>query len=119
MTTITVCDTCRWPDGEKVRDGVTGGEAFAAALEAAAAGAEGVAVRRFSCLMGCDHHCNAAVSAAGKMGYVLGGFAPDAAAAAALVEYAAKHAASEAGVVPYREWPQGVKGRFISRTPAL
>jgi predicted metal-binding protein len=114
---ITVCDTCRFSESEKAVDGLTGGARFAAHVEAAAADAPGGAVRRFSCLMGCDHHCNAGLSAPGKLTYVLGRFAPTAEDAAALVEYAVKYAGSETGTVPYREWPKGVKGHFISRMP--
>ena len=33
------------------------------------------------------------------------------------MEYAVAYAASEEGVVPYRQWPEGVKGHFIVRVP--
>jgi predicted metal-binding protein len=117
MATITVCDTCAFSAEEKTQNGQTGGEIFAALLEERAGAA--VRVRRHSCLMGCGHPCNAAVSDKGKLTYVLGGFEPSPAAAAALIEYAEKFAQSETGVVPFRQWPQGVKGKFISRVPPL
>ena len=78
-----------------------------------------VAVKRQSCLMGCDHGCNVAVAAAGKMGYVLGNFEPNEENAGAILEYASKHAKSESGIVPYREWPKNVKGHFIARIPPI
>lgn len=115
--TITVCDTCRFAESARRADGLTGGARFAAHVEAAAAGVDGVTVRRFSCLMGCDHHCNAGVSGPGKITYVLGRFAPTAEDAAALVAYAALYAGSDGGTVPYEQWPPGVKGRFIARMP--
>ncbi len=116
--TILVCDTCGFSNEEKVRDGRTAGEHFAEHVETAANGGP-VQVKRHSCLMGCDHGCNAAIAEDGKITYVLGRFTPDADAADALVEYASKYADSETGVVPYREWPQGVKGHFVSRVPPL
>lgn len=116
--TILVCDTCGFTDDEKIRDGKTAGEHFAEHVEAAANGG-GVRVKRHSCLMGCSHGCNAALVQSGKMTYVLGRFEPEQEAAQALVEYATKYAGSETGVVPYREWPQGVKGHFVSRIPTL
>lgn len=123
MTTwITVCDTCRRPEAEPVGPDSdrTCGRRLAALVEtAAAAGAGGVAVRRHSCLMGCTRACNVVVQAEGKTAYSLGGFAPDTEAADAIVDWAALHAASETGVVPYRSWPKGVKGRFVSRHPPL
>jgi predicted metal-binding protein len=119
-TTIFVCDTCRWTAEEKCAPcGRTGGEILAGHVERLAEGAEGIAVRRQSCLMGCERHCNTAIVAPGKLTYVLGRFEPGEAAAAAVVDYARLHRDSETGQVPFRQWPQGVKGHFIARIPAF
>ena len=119
-TTIFVCDTCRFSHvGKTAPDGRTGGEMLAEAVEATAAGAPEIEVRRQSCLMGCDRHCNTAVTAPGKLTYVLGMFTPTAASAEAIVDYARLHAASETGRVPLKQWPVGVKGHFVARIPAL
>lgn len=119
MTTwITICDTCKregWAGSGMEK---TDGEVLAALVEAAA---DGVAVktRRVSCTMGCDRACNITVQAAGKINYSLGTFEPTAEDAQAIVDYAGLHAASETGQVPYRVWPQGVKGHFVSRHQPL
>ena len=119
-TTIFVCDTCAFSAEEKTDPaGRTGGEILAGLVEEAAAGDEGVEVRRQSCLMGCEHPCNTAISAEGKLTYVLGRFAPAAESAEAVVDYARLYAVSASGVVPFRSWPQGVKGHFIARVPPL
>jgi len=118
-STITICDTCKregWESGDMAE---TDGERLAALIEAAAEGVRGVRTRRHSCLMGCGKGCNLAIQGAGKITYVLGGFAPGAEAASAVVEYARLHAESETGQVPFRQWPQGVKGHFVSRLPVL
>lgn len=115
-TWITVCETCRgpgWAEGEPRQ-----GERMAALVEAAAEGT-GVRVRRTACLMGCEHGCNVAVQAQGKLAYTLGRFEPVAEAAEGIVAWAALHAGSPTGQVPYREWPQAVKGHFVTRHPAL
>ncbi len=118
-TTIFVCDTCRFTVDEKTdSEGRTGGEILAGLIEDAAADAS-IDVRRQSCLMGCERHCNTAIAAPGKLTYVLGQFDPTADAAAAVVEYAALHAKSETGQVPFKQWPQGVKGHFVARVPAV
>ncbi|MFV0245326.1 MAG: DUF1636 family protein [Qingshengfaniella sp.] len=117
---ITVCDTCRRPDTDRTADGPTDGSRFAALVETAALTTDGqVKVRRHACLMGCARACNVTIQAPGKTGYTLAGFSPDMDAAAGLVAYAAEHAESETGQVPYRTWPQAVKGHFISRHPPL
>jgi len=95
------------------------GEALADLVEAAAAGIPDIKTRRISCLMGCKNACNVAVQATGKLNYTLGAFEPTAEAAGGIVSYAMAHAGSETGQVPYREWPQAVKGHFVTRHPPL
>jgi predicted metal-binding protein len=120
MTTwITVCDTCKREGWAETGAPETDGARLAALIEAKAAGDPGLRVRRTSCLMGCTHGCNVAVQAAGKLCYTLGRFAPEAGAAAAIVDWARLHAASLTGQVPYRQWPEGVKGHFVTRHPPL
>ncbi|MCI4663580.1 MAG: DUF1636 domain-containing protein [Neomegalonema sp.] len=121
-STLIICETCAWPDGEKLKDGQSGGAAFADLVAAAAAaaaeqGASSILVRRHACLMNCSQSCSAALSAPDKITYVFGRFEPSQSAAEALIEYAEGHAASDTGAVPFRQWPQGVKGKFIARVP--
>ncbi|MEM1298303.1 MAG: DUF1636 domain-containing protein [Pseudomonadota bacterium] len=118
-TTIFVCDTCAYAKGEKIGpEGHTGGEMLAREVERLADGS-GLDVRRQACLMGCDRHCNTAITAPGKLTYVLGMFTPTEASARGLVEYARLHAESETGRVPFKQWPQEVKGHFVARVPAV
>ncbi|WP_224824031.1 DUF1636 domain-containing protein [Cognatishimia sp. MH4019] len=118
MTTwITICDTCKrdgWEQGDMT---LTDGERLAALIEAEAG--DTVQTRRVSCLMGCARACNVAIQADEKLAYTLGDFTPDAEAAAGIVRYAELHAQSETGQVPYREWPQAIKGHFVTRHPPL
>ncbi|WP_166128263.1 DUF1636 family protein [Maritimibacter fusiformis] len=117
-TWITICDTCKRDDWAERGAMATDGEVFAAMIEAAAAGT-GLRTRRTACLMGCDHSCNIAVQAAGKLAYTLGRFEPSAEAAEGVVAWAMGHAASVTGQVPYRDWPAAVKGHFVTRHPPL
>lgn len=118
--TLTVCETCNFaPDTKRGPDGRSGGEMLCRLVEEVAGPVAAVATRRHACLMGCDHHCNVGLSAPGKITYVMGSFAPEAEAAEALVAFAELYDASETGQVPYKQWPQGVKGHFVSRVPPL
>ncbi len=112
---ITICDTCKREGWEATDMSRTDGEALAGLIEAAASTASDVRTRRVSCTMGCERACNVVIQGADKMGYSLGRFEPTADDAQAIVDYAALHAASETGQVPYRTWPAGVKGHFVSR----
>lgn len=119
MTTwITICDTCKREDSV-VMPAQTDGEAFAAMIEAAAEGSTRVQTRRVSCLMGCSHGCNVAIQGTGKLAYTLGRFEPSPEAAEGIVSYAEAHADSDTGQVPFRTWPQAIKGHFVTRHPPL
>ncbi|MEM1360486.1 MAG: DUF1636 domain-containing protein [Pseudomonadota bacterium] len=111
MTTwITICDTCKRSD---VGVDGTDGERLAALIETAAEGR--VKTRRFGCLMGCARACNVVVQGAGKISYTLSEFVPEKGDAEAIVDYAILHQESPTGQVPYRSWPEGVKGHFAAR----
>lgn len=118
---VVVCATCRLStDRREDESGQRGGALLARALrEVQSTDPElaGVAVQEMPCLFACQRHCAVHIRAPGRIGYVLGDFAPTEADARAILEYAVRHAASAEGVVPYGDWPQGVKGHFITRTP--
>ncbi|GAB3131291.1 DUF1636 family protein [Novispirillum itersonii] len=120
MTTeIIVCETCRHPDGTREKDGRTGGDALTETLRDAVASEDGIVIRTMKCLMACDRNCTAHVRAPGKMAYTLGRLSAEDESAGALLEYVRAYQKSETGVVPFRDWPQGVKGKFVSRAPAI
>lgn len=119
---VVVCSTCRLSadereDGEGRRGGVLLAQALRDVQAGDPAAFAAIAVEEMPCLFACQRHCAIHVRGPGKVGYVLGDFAPDAAAARAILDYAARHAASEEGVVRYADWPAGVKGHFIVRVP--
>lgn len=120
MTTwITICDTCKregWENGDQAH---TDGESLATLIETAALGMSGIRTRRISCLMGCKKACNVAIQGADKLNYTLGEFEPTQEAAEGIVAYATAHAQSETGQVPFRTWPQAIKGHFVTRHPPL
>ena len=116
-TWVTICETCKREDWDET-SGQTDGDRLAALVENLPV-PDGVRVRRHSCLMGCGKGCNVTVQAAGKLCYTLGNFVPDAESAEAILTYAGLHAESETGQVPYRQWPQGVKGHFVPPPPPL
>lgn len=118
---VVVCSTCRLSsDQREDGEGRRGGALLAQALRDVQAGDAvyaAVEVQEMPCLFACQRHCTVHLRAPGKVGYVLGDFTPDEEAARAILDYAVRHAASEEGVVRYADWPQGVKGHFIVRTP--
>ena len=118
---VVACNTCRFsPEQRDNADGQRGGALLVSALRRVRASDpryDGVAVQEMPCLFACTDFCTVHLRAPGKVGYVLGRFAPDEDAARAILDYAVHYAASEHGRVPFKEWPQGVKGHFITRMP--
>ncbi|MGB3620882.1 DUF1636 domain-containing protein [Ketobacter sp. MCCC 1A13808] len=117
-TTLLVCETCGFNDSEP--DAVHSGERLAHALERAIKdSALPVSLKRFRCLMACKRHCVVQVRNNRKLGYVIGDFLPDQNAVTALLQYCQAYQLSDTGQVPYRDWPEHIKGKFIARIPAI
>ena len=118
---VVACNTCRHSAGARSdSEGVPGGARLVTALRAVKASDaryDGVAIQEMPCLFACSEFCTVHLRAPGKVSYVLGRFAPDEEAARAILDYAVHYSASEHGRVPYRDWPEGVKGHFITRSP--
>ena len=118
---IVACNTCRHSsEAREDQDGVRGGARLISALRSVKASDSryaGVAVQEMPCLFACSDFCTVHLRAPDKVGYVLGRFTPDHESARAILDYAVHYAASEHGRVPFKNWPQGVKGHFITRTP--
>lgn len=120
MRSLIFCTTCKWSETEKVGpDGVTGGETLARTMEAliAETGRDDVRVERQACLWSCTRHCNVWIRDEQRFSYIAGGFAPKREAVEAILEWFDLHGATETGEVPFRTWPQGMRGHFIARLP--
>ncbi|KAA0572126.1 DUF1636 domain-containing protein [Azospirillum sp. Sh1] len=118
---LVVCETCRRP--EDPPEAVRPGAELVALMERALADSPDltaqVRLRPMRCLMSCRRPCAVAVRSAARMSYVLGDFAPDEMTVETLTAYLRAYAATDDGIVPFKQWPHGVKGRFVSRLPPL
>lgn len=120
MRSVIFCTTCRHSTEEKEGpDGATGGETLARTFEAVLAerGRDDVTVERQACLWACLRHCNVWIRDDKRFSYIAGGFEPGRAAAEAILDWFDLHGATEDGAVPFRQWPQGMRGHFIARLP--
>ncbi len=118
-TIITICETCKREDWKEKGLKESDGFELAQLIEKSSVTEEKVIIRRHSCLMGCDHGCNVTIQDNKKLSYVLGNFKPTSEDAEAIILYANLHANSTNGQVPYREWPQAIKGHFVARIPPI
>jgi predicted metal-binding protein len=118
---LVVCSTCRLSKDARVDDqGRSGGELFGHALRAALVDhvcRDRIDIQAMPCLFACSSHCTVFLRSPQRLGYILGRFTPSHHDALALLNYAAGYLATEEGVVPYKSWPEGVKGHFLVRVP--
>ena len=118
---VVVCTTCRFSaDAREDAEGRRGGAVMLDALRKAADADPACAdltIEPMACLWACSEPCAVHLRTPDKMGYLMGRFAPTDEAARAILDYAAAWRASEEGGVPYKQWPEGVKGHFIARIP--
>lgn len=119
---LIVCETCRRMD-DAPEATPRAGAVLIGLMERALAEdpelAAKVRLRPLRCLMSCRRPCAVAVRAAGRMSYVLGDLPPDAESVETLTAYLRAYAETPDGIVPFKQWPQGVKGRFVSRMPPI
>jgi predicted metal-binding protein len=112
--TLHVCITCR--AGQPVYDGeARPGTMLYDALKGA--DLPSVTILPVECLSACDHGCAVALQAPGAWGYVYCRMSPE--DAPAILEGAAKYAASADGIVPWRERPEIFRKRSLARIPPL
>jgi predicted metal-binding protein len=122
MRRLVFCTTCRYsPESREGPVGLTGGETLARHMEAVLKdnGREDVGVSRQACLWPCMRHCNVLMQDDARYSYLAGGFKPERAAAEAILAWFDLHGASDTGEVPFRAWPDAMRGHFIARFPPV
>jgi predicted metal-binding protein len=113
--TLHVCITCRREGADP--EGPRPGRLLHDALTAVALPAD-LEIRAVECLSACTNGCSVALSAPGKWTYVYGRLDP-AEHGAAILEGAARYAASGDGLVPWRERPEIFRKQCLARIPPL
>jgi predicted metal-binding protein len=114
--TIFVCITCRRADEEGVRPGKTMFDAMQTRLLDRIE--TNVALRAVECLSVCKRPCTLALAGPGKWTYVVGDLDKEA-SVDDILDAALKFAATEDGIIPWRERPLSFRRGVVSRTPPL
>ena len=121
MRDIVMCSTCKYSAASKTGpDGRTGGETLIAHMRdaVAARGAKFNVVTQ-ACLWNCQRHCSVVLRDDDRFTYFTGGHEPSREQAEAIVDWFTAHGETETGEVPFRQWPDRMRGHFIARIPAV
>jgi predicted metal-binding protein len=122
MRSVVLCSTCKFPDGRKLGDdGRTGGQTLIAALRAVLAehGRGDVDVVEQACLWNCTQGCSVAIRDTERFSYITGRHVATREQAEAILAWFDAHGATATGEVPFREWPDAMRGHFIARIPPV
>ena len=121
MRDIVMCSSCRHSATEKTGpDGRTGGEILIAHMrDVIAARRSGVGLQTQVCLWNCKRHCSVVLRDDQRFTYFTGGHEPTREQAEAILDWFTAHGDSETGEVPFRQWPDRMRGHFIARIPPV
>ncbi len=102
-------------------DGRTGGAILIEAMQGVLAerGRDDVSLQIQACLWNCTKPCSVVMRDDERFSYVTGGNEPTKAQAEAILEWFDAHGATETGEVPFKQWPQAMRGHFIARMPPV
>jgi predicted metal-binding protein len=122
MRSLVLCNSCRFPDGRKfAEDGRTGGQTLIAALNdvLATQGRTDVDVVEQTCLWNCTQSCSVVVRDSQRFSYITGKHEATHHQAEAILQWFDAHGQSDTGEVPFRQWPDAMRGHFIARIPPV
>lgn len=110
---LLVCMTCK--AGQPLPEGQAAPGALLHAALTGQGAPEGVEIRPVECLSACDHGCNIALMKPASWSYVYGRLGLD--DVPEILRGAAAYAASDNGIVPWRERPVIFRKQSIARIP--
>ncbi|MCT7960989.1 DUF1636 domain-containing protein [Laspinema sp. D1] len=111
QATLFVCSLCRFSRKEPTQNGLSGGEYLIQQLqsELQAKNLESVIqLQPVRCMAACNEACNATLTAAEKITFVLSGLSPTE-SAPDLATFCQQYAAASEGKVPYKERPDIIR----------
>ena len=82
-------------------------------------GRSDVHVQTQACLWNCTRPCSVVMRDDERFSYVTGGNEPTKAQAEAILRWFDAHGKTETGEVPFKQWPQAMRGHFIARMPPV
>ena len=122
MRSLVFCTTCRYSQSEATgADGRTGGQTLIDHMKDVVTekGRDDIRIETQACLWNCKRHCSVVLRDDQRFTYFTGDHVPERTQAEAILAWFDLHGATMTGEVPFREWPQAMRGHFIARIPKV
>lgn len=120
MRSLVICNTCKFsPESKFAPDGRTGGQILIDHVRQALVDRTDVDVVEQACMWNCVRPCSVVIRDDERYSYITGGNAPTRDQAEAILTWFDAHGASATGEVPFKQWPQAMRGHFIARIPPV
>jgi predicted metal-binding protein len=122
MRSLVFCTTCKFPDGRKLNEaGQSAGQVLLAEMRALLhdRGRTNVDVVEQVCLWNCTQSCSVAIRDTERFSYITGRHVATRAQAEAILAWFDAHGKTETGEVPFRQWPDAMRGHFLARIPPV
>ncbi len=120
MRRLVICSTCKFsPESKTAPDGRTGGEILIGHMRDVLEARPDVTLETQICMWNCTRPCSVVMQDERRYSYITGGNEPTRAQAEAILQWFDAHGETETGEVPFRLWPQAMRGHFIARIPPV
>jgi len=122
MRRLVICSTCKFSVESKFApDGRTGGQMLIDTMRGVLTdqGRDDVVVETQVCLWNCTRPCSVVIQDDQRFSYITGSNQPTTEQARAILEWFDAHGQTETGEVPFKQWPQMMRGHFIARIPPV
>ena len=120
MRRLVICSTCKFsPESKTAPDGRTGGEILIGYMREVLEARPDVVLETQICMWNCTRPCSVVMQDEQRYSYITGGNEPSRTQAEAILQWFDAHGETETGEVPFRLWPQAMRGHFIARIPPV
>jgi predicted metal-binding protein len=120
MRRLVICNTCKFsPESKTGPDGQTGGQILIGHMRDVLAARPDVQLVEQACMWNCARPCSVVMQDDERFSYVTGGNEPSREQAEAILTWFDAHGETPNGEVPFKLWPQAMRGHFIARIPAV
>jgi predicted metal-binding protein len=120
MRRLVICNTCKFSlESKTAPDGRTGGQILLAHMRDVLSNRSDVVLVEQACMWNCSKPCSVVIQDDERFSYITGSNEPTRVQAEAILTWFDAHGETPTGEVPFKQWPQAMRGHFIARIPPV